>query len=159
MRDVALKSTKHIPSWSAGALLLDLDGGVYVARYSAQDPSLAPAGHDLLQCCAGLRPGESTAEAHQRIQRVLDIAYPDWSDRTVFDRPYVLASPGARDPVGSSWRARPAIERGDGLLLAGDWVAAPGFLYEVCFTSAAAAAECVAQLVTGRGVMVRERRS
>lgn len=149
LRDVGLKATKRGPDRSAGALLLDLDEGVYVARYSALDPSLAPAGHDLLQCCAGLRPGESTAGAHQRIQRVFEIAYPDWRERTVFDRPYIVASPGARDPVGSSWHARPAIDRGDGVLLAGDWVAAEGFLAGVCFTSAAAAAECVAHLVTG----------
>ncbi|MDR0358810.1 MAG: FAD-dependent oxidoreductase, partial [bacterium] len=149
LRDVGLESTKCGPGPSAGALLLDLDAGVYVARYSALDPSLAPAGHDLLQCCAGLRPGERTAGAHRRIQRVLDVAYPDWSDRAVFDRPYLIASPGARDPVGSNWRARPAIDRGDGVLLAGDWVAAEGFLAGVCFTSAAAAAECAAKLVTG----------
>jgi phytoene dehydrogenase-like protein len=159
LRDVGLESAKGSPGGSTGALLLELDEGVYIARYSALDPSLAPPGHDLLQCCAGLRPGESTADAHQRIQRVLEVAYPDWRERTLFDRPYVVTSPGARDPVGSSWRARPAIERGDGVLLAGDWVAAQGFLSEVCFTSAAAAAERVAQLVTGRGVMVRERRA
>ena len=122
-------------------VLIDLDKGVYLARYSALDPSLAPAGHDVLQCSAGLRPGEDAASAQRRIEAALDQAFAGWRERAVSDRRSQTFSPGYRDKVGTTWQQRPAIDRGDGVLLAGDWVAAPGFLAEVCFTSAAAAAE------------------
>ena len=37
---------------------------------------------------------------------------------------------------GTSWRDRPAVDRGDGVFLAGDMVAAPGLLSEVSWASA-----------------------
>ena len=43
---------------------------------------------------------------------------------------------GALDPPGQTWRDRPAVDRGGGVLLAGDWVAAPGLLSEVAWASA-----------------------
>ena len=43
---------------------------------------------------------------------------------------------GAIDLPGTTWRDRPAIDRGNGIFLAGDQVAAPGLLSEVAFASA-----------------------
>ncbi len=43
---------------------------------------------------------------------------------------------GAVDLPGTSWRDRPAVDRGDGVYLVGDQVAAPGLLAEVSFNSA-----------------------
>jgi hypothetical protein len=43
---------------------------------------------------------------------------------------------GALDLPGTTWRDRPAIDRGDGSFLCGDQVAAPGCLAEVSFASA-----------------------
>ena len=40
------------------------------------------------------------------------------------------------DLPGTTWRDRPAVDRGYGVYLAGDQVAAPGVLSEVSFTSA-----------------------
>ena len=37
---------------------------------------------------------------------------------------------------GQSWRDRPAVDRGEGVFLAGDMVAAPGLLSEVSWASA-----------------------
>jgi hypothetical protein len=37
---------------------------------------------------------------------------------------------------GTTWRDRPAVDRGDGVYLAGDMVAAPGLLSEVSWASA-----------------------
>ena len=37
---------------------------------------------------------------------------------------------------GSSWRDRPSVDRGDGVFLAGDMVAAPGCLSEIACASA-----------------------
>lgn len=140
LRDLGLRFPKRRGGRGPVAVL-DFDEGVYLARYTAYDPSLAPAGHDLVQCCAGLRVGEETASAHERIERVLDAAFAGWRGRAVLDRRSLTASPGARDPVGRGWEQRPAIDRDDGVLLAGDWVATPGFLSEACFTSATAAAQ------------------
>ena len=46
------------------------------------------------------------------------------------------ARSGALDMPGTSWRDRPAVDRGDGVFLAGDMVAAPGLLSEVSWASA-----------------------
>jgi hypothetical protein len=46
---------------------------------------------------------------------------------------------GALDHPGRTWRDRPAVERGDGVFLAGDMVAAPGLLSEVAWASGAEA--------------------
>ena len=43
---------------------------------------------------------------------------------------------GALDLPGTTWRDRPAVARGDGVFLAGDWTAAPGLLSEVAWASA-----------------------
>jgi hypothetical protein len=43
---------------------------------------------------------------------------------------------GALDLPGTTWRDRPAIDRGGGVSLCGDQVAAPGCLSEVSFASA-----------------------
>ena len=40
------------------------------------------------------------------------------------------------DLPGTSWRDRPAIDRGDDVYLVGDMVAAPGLLAEVSHTAA-----------------------
>ena len=43
---------------------------------------------------------------------------------------------GALDFPGQTWRDRPAIDRGDGVFVAGDMVAAPGCLSEIAWSSA-----------------------
>jgi glycine/D-amino acid oxidase-like deaminating enzyme len=142
LRDLGLREPSSSRERGPVALL-DLDDGAYVARYSAYDRGLAPVGYDLLQCCAGLRPGEKAASAQERIERVLDAGCRGWRKRAMIDRQWQTGSPGSRDAVGGGWETRPAVDRGDGVLLVGDWVAAPGLLSEVCFTSATTAAELV----------------
>jgi hypothetical protein len=44
---------------------------------------------------------------------------------------------GPLDHPGKTWRARPAVDRGNGVFLAGDMVAAPGLLSEVSWASGA----------------------
>jgi hypothetical protein len=43
---------------------------------------------------------------------------------------------GALDLPGATWRDRPAVDRGEGVFLCGDQVAADGCLSEVSFASA-----------------------
>jgi len=120
--------------------VLDLDRGVYISDYSAYDRSLAPAGQHLYQCCAGLREGEELASGLDRIRAVLDLAIPDWQSRTLWKRQGLSEGAGAADPPGTSWRDRPAIDRGHDRWLVGDRVAAPGILSEISFASARQAA-------------------
>jgi hypothetical protein len=64
-----------------------------------------------------------------------------WRAHEVWRRALVVeGASGAVDPVGTTWRDRPAIDRGEGRYLAGDAVAAPGLLSEVSVNSGVRAA-------------------
>lgn len=121
--------------------VVDLDEAGFLERYSSPDPSLAPAGHSLVQAQMPLRSGESKTDGLQRLERLVDLGIPDWRGRCTWRRDAVAAGrTGALDLPGRTWRDRPAINRGDGIFLAGDMVAAPGLLGEVSINSAIHAA-------------------
>jgi hypothetical protein len=121
--------------------VLDLDEAGYVARFSGRDPSVAPAGHALLQATMPVRPGESRAAALDRLERFVELGYPGWPDRVEWRRDGLAAGrSGALDLPGRTWRDRPAIDRGNGVYLAGDMVAAPGIRGEVSINSGLRAA-------------------
>jgi phytoene dehydrogenase-like protein len=141
------------PSWLSGrTVCLDLGlrhrrGDVYVVsdcdeagwieRFSAADSSLAPDGEELVQAQMPIRPDESSDQTTLRLERLLDEALPAWRERTTWQRRQVMnGRSGALDMPGQTWRERPAIDRGDGVFLAGDMVAAPGLLSEVSWASA-----------------------
>ena len=56
----------------------------------------------------------------------------------------------ALDPPGKTWRDRPAVQRAEGVYLAGDMVAAPGCLSEIAWASAIDAS-CLAVSSAGAG--------
>lgn len=115
----------------------DLDSPGWIERFTAQDRTLAPAGEQLIQGQIPLAPDESKADGIARAEQLLDLAFDGWRDRVTWRREAVAAGrTGAVDLPGTSWRDRPAIDRGDGVYLAGDQVAAPGVLSEVSFNSA-----------------------
>lgn len=115
----------------------DLDSPGWIERFTAQDRSLAPAGEQLIQGQIPLAPDESKADGIARAEQLLDLAFDGWRDRVTWRRESVAAGrTGAVDLPGTSWRDRPAIDRGDGVYLVGDQVAAPGVLSEVSFNSA-----------------------
>ncbi|MCX5333207.1 MULTISPECIES: FAD-dependent oxidoreductase [unclassified Streptomyces] len=115
----------------------DLDSPGWIERFTAQDRTLAPAGEQLIQGQIPLSPDESKADGTARAEQLLDLAFDGWRDRVTWRRESVAAGrTGAVDLPGTSWRDRPAIDRGDGVYLAGDQVAAPGVLSEVSFNSA-----------------------
>ncbi|HEX4805513.1 MAG TPA: FAD-dependent oxidoreductase, partial [Conexibacter sp.] len=119
----------------------DLDEAGWVERFSAPDRTLAPQGHELMQAQLPLRPGESADEGERRIEALLDVGLRDWRERVAFRRRQVLdGKTGALDLPGTSWRDRPAVDRGDGVFLCGDSVAAPGLLSDPAVTSAEEAA-------------------
>jgi phytoene dehydrogenase-like protein len=130
--DLALESRRGDPF-----IVSDLDECGWVERYTAADRSLAPAGQELVQAQMPVRPGEPIDAATRRLETLLDRAFPDRATRTVWHRRMVMdGRSGALDFPGTTWRDRPAIDRGDGTFLAGDWVAAPGLLGEVAWRSA-----------------------
>ena len=119
----------------------DLDEAGWIENYSVPDKTLAPAGHALLQAQLPLRPGESTDDGERRLEALLDASFRDWRERVAFRRRQLLdGRSGALDLPGTSWRDRPAIDRGDGVFLCGDSVAAPGLLSDPAVTSALEAA-------------------
>jgi phytoene dehydrogenase-like protein len=130
--DLALRHRRGDPF-----VVVDLQETGWVERYTAADPSLAPVGEELIQAQMPIRPGESPAAATGRLERLLDAAYTGWRDRETWRRRQVMdGRTGALDPPGKSWRDRPAIDRGDGVFLAGDMVAARGCLSEIAWASA-----------------------
>jgi phytoene dehydrogenase-like protein len=119
----------------------DLDAAGWLERYTLPDPSLAPAGESLIQAQLPLRDAEGKAEGLARLEALVDLALPGWRERTTWRRDGIAnRRTGALDRPGQTWRDRPAIDRGGGVFLAGDMVAAPGLLSEVSFHSGIAAA-------------------
>ncbi|AKJ12373.1 FAD-dependent oxidoreductase [Streptomyces incarnatus] len=132
----------------------DLDTPGWIERFTAQDPSLAPAGEQLIQGQVPIGPGESRADGLARAEELLDLGFPGWRERLTWRREAVAdGRTGALDLPGSSWRDRPAVDRGDGVYLVGDQVAAPGVLSEVSFNSAVTAVS----LILGRPALDLKR--
>jgi hypothetical protein len=126
-------------------VVFDHDEAGFVERYSAADGSLAPVGQSLVQAQMPLRRGEPRSQALARLERLLDLALPDWRSRTRWRRDGIAnGRTGALDLPGTTWRDRPAIDRGDGVYLVGDMVAGPGLLSEVTLSSARQAAHLAA---------------
>lgn len=115
----------------------DLDAPGWIERFTAQDRTLAPAGEQLVQGQIPLAPDESRADGTARAEELLDLGLPGWRERLTWRREAIAnGRTGAVDLPGTTWRDRPAVDRGDGVYLAGDQVAAPGLLSEVSFNSA-----------------------
>jgi hypothetical protein len=130
--DIGLRQRRSDPT-----VVSDLDEAGWVSRYSTTDPSIAPDGEQLIQAQMPIRPGESSEQASLRLERLLDLGVADWRERATWRRRQVMdARSGALDLPGTTWRDRPAIDRGDDVFLAGDMVAAPGLLAEVSWASA-----------------------
>ena len=88
-----------------------------------------------------LRPGESADDGERRLEALLDVGLRDWRERVAFRRRQLLdCRSGALDLPGTSWRDRPAVDRGNGVFLCGDSVAAAGLLSDPAVTSALEAA-------------------
>lgn len=124
-------------------LVFDLDEGGFHESYSMQDPSTAPAGETLFQIGMPIGTDGPAARtgAARRLDALADAAVPGRRDRTTWSRTATARGrTGALDLPGRTWRDRPAIDRGDGVFLAGDMVAAPGMRGEISMNSALRAA-------------------
>jgi phytoene dehydrogenase-like protein len=135
----------------------DLDEAGWIERFTAADSSLAPPGEELIQAQMPIRPEESADQATIRLERLVDASLPDWRERETWRRRQVMeARSGALDLPGTTWKDRPAIDRGDGVLLAGDMVAAPGLLSEVSWASAIEASRLALRASGGAVTRLRE---
>lgn len=149
--DLALDDVTRLPSG-----LLDVDERLYLARYTAFDASLAPPGEELIQIACACRPDERSAEVHARIDALLDSLAPGWRDHVRWARRSLLrGATGAVDPPGRTWGDRPSIKQDDGIYCAGDYVAAPGLLSEVAFSSGREAGAAAAAFAARRPALRR----
>ncbi|MFF5895515.1 NAD(P)-binding protein [Streptomyces argenteolus] len=141
--DLALRTRRGDPF-----VISDLDAPGWIERFTAQDPTLAPPGEQLVQAQIPLAPDTPRADAVRRAEGMLDLGFPGWRERTTWRREALASGrTGAVDKPGTTWRDRPAVDRGDGILLAGDQVAAPGLLSEVSFNSGIEAAVLAMKLL------------
>jgi hypothetical protein len=144
--DLALRSRRGDPF-----VVVDLQETGWIERYTASDRSLAPAGEELLQAQMPIRPGESVDSAASRLQALLDATFTGWRERETWRRRQVMdGRTGALDMPGQTWRDRPAVDRGDGVFVAGDMVAAPGCLSEIAWASAVQASRLAVSAAVGK---------
>lgn len=133
--DVAMRRRRRDPFFVS-----DFDEPGWAETYSQADTTLAPRGEQLVQAQKGLRPGEDLDHGVARVEQLLDAGYAGWRERETWRRrARVTDESGALDLPGSTWRDRPSVDRGDGVSLVGDMVAAPGLLSEVTHHAALAA--------------------
>jgi NAD(P)-binding Rossmann-like domain len=138
-------------------IVSDLDESGWIGRYSGANPTIAPEGEELIQAQMPIRPGESTDQAALRLERLLDVSIEEWRTRETWRRRQVMdGRSGALDMPGSSWRERPAVDRGEGVFLAGDMVAAEGMLAEVSWASAVEASRLALQSLKTTHPRLRE---
>ncbi len=127
-------SLRRIPA--DAFVVSDLDEGGWLEDFAVPDPTLVPAGCSAVQIQLPRPEGEDRAVTVARLERLADLGLPGWRDRVVHRRDAVARGrTGAVDYPGTTWRDRPAVDRGDSLFLVGDQVAAPGLLSEVSFSS------------------------
>jgi hypothetical protein len=120
----------------------DLDTAGWLENFTMPDPTIAPAGEHLVQMQMPIDAETSKADGVARLETIADHALPGWRERTTHRLESLAnARTGAIDFPGTSWRYRPAIDRGDGVFLVGDRVAAPGLLSEVSLNSGVRAAQ------------------
>lgn len=81
-------------------------------------------------------------EPRETLEAMADVVQPDWRRQLVFERflPRMVAVSATPTPDGGGLAGRPAVDRGDGLYLAGDWVGPEGWLVDAAISSGTTAA-------------------
>ncbi|HKH64764.1 MAG TPA: FAD-dependent oxidoreductase [Solirubrobacterales bacterium] len=111
---------------------LGIDAPTYLSRHS-------PPNHRegvLLSLASYAR------EPREALEAMADTVQPGWRDRLTFDRflPRMVAVSAIASPASGGLGGRPAVDRGEALYLAGDWVGPEGWLVDAAISSGAAAA-------------------
>jgi phytoene dehydrogenase-like protein len=143
---VAIRDRRQLPT-----VVFDVDHPTVAVRHSSVDPSLVPAGQQMIEAATGFPPLEKLDTAIRRMESFLDIAFKEWRPAEMWRSSRALdMAAGAVDVPGHTWRDRPSVDYGDGVFLAGDWVATSGLLSDVAFRSAIQAATKAVQFAQGR---------
>jgi phytoene dehydrogenase-like protein len=83
-----------------------------------------------------------TREPRDALEAMADLVQPGWRERVTLQRflPRMVAVSAIPGPAVGGLAGRPAVEQGEGLFLAGDWVGAEGWLVDAAISSGVAAA-------------------
>ena len=81
-------------------------------------------------------------EPRTALEELADEVQPGWREEATLERflPRMVAVSAIATPAGGGLAGRPAVDRGGGLYLAGDWVGDEGWLVDAALASGAAAA-------------------
>jgi phytoene dehydrogenase-like protein len=111
---------------------LGVDQPTYLSRHSPPDHREGA----LLSLASYAR------EPRQTLENLVDIVQPGWRDQVTFERflPRMVPVTAIATPQSGGLAGRPAVDRGEGLYLAGDWVGREGWLVDAAIASGAAAA-------------------
>lgn len=83
-----------------------------------------------------------TRQPREDLEAMADAVQPGWRERATLQRflPRMVAVSAVPGPASGGLSGRPAVDRGDGLYLAGDWLGPKGWLVDAAIASGAAAA-------------------
>jgi phytoene dehydrogenase-like protein len=111
---------------------LGIDAPTYLSRHSPPDRR-----DGALLSLAGY-----TRQPREKLEAMADAVQPGWRERATLQRflPRMVAVSAIPRPAGGGLGGRPAVERGEGLYLAGDWLGPEGWLVDAAMSSGAAAA-------------------
>jgi phytoene dehydrogenase-like protein len=112
---------------------LGLDRPDYLSRHS---PPRHPDG-TLLSL------GGYARQPREQLEALADAVQPGWREQATLQRflPRMVAVSAIATPATGGLAGRPAVDRGDGLYLAGDWLGSEGWLTDAALASGATAAE------------------
>ena len=112
---------------------LGIDAPTYLSRHSPPDHRDGA----LLSLASYAREPRAALEA------MADTVQPGWRQQVTLERflPRMVAVSAIPTPATGGLAGRPAVDRGDGLYLAGDWVGPEGWLVDSAIASGAAAAD------------------
>lgn len=111
---------------------LGIDAPTYLSRHSPPDHRDGV----LLSLASYAR------QPREELEAVADAVQPGWRERATLQRflPRMMAVSAIASPAAGGLGGRPAVERGEGLYLAGDWLGPEGWLVDAAIASGAAAA-------------------
>lgn len=116
---------------------LGVDKPTYLSRHSPPDHRDGV----LLSLASYAREPRGTLE------ELADVVQPGWRDQVTFERflPRMVPITAIATPETGGLAGRPAVDRGEGLYLAGDWIGPEGWLVDAAIASGAAAATAALQ--------------
>jgi glycine/D-amino acid oxidase-like deaminating enzyme len=111
---------------------LGVDKPTYLSRHSPPDQRDGA----LLSLASYAR------EPRQTLEDLADVVQPGWREQVTLERflPRMVPVTAIATPETGGLAGRPAVDRGEGLYLAGDWIGPEGWLVDAAIASGAAAA-------------------